>query len=126
MESIHIESNTEYFAKKYSIDRATQYFQENKERYFVIVRLSWDDGVLKGEESIVIRREVISQFYGVDFVKSQDRKIHWLSPVNREEYMELFSALKFHQPQGADVEKAVEINEKIFSKQGNVRRFSNK
>lgn len=123
MESTNIESNTEYFAKKYSINAAIEYFKGNPSKYFFIVRLSWDDGNLSGSETVIVRREVISQFYGVDFVKSKRRNLGSLAPCNKEEFMELFDAIKFHQPKGKDFDKSLKINDKIFAIQNNIRKF---
>lgn len=126
MREIHIILVTEYFAKKQAIDDSVKYFQENPDKYFVIVRIYWNDELnqVSGSDSMVVRREVISQFYGVDFVKSKERDLSKLAPVNKEEYLELYSALKFHSPEDEDVKKSLEISDKLFAIKNNIRTFA--
>lgn len=96
MKTIEIVSNTEYFAKKRIIAKSIEFFISNKEEYFVNVKSYWTDYYGDGKEhliKVIVRREIISQFIGFDFVKHSNRLNTNLAPKTKEEIMLLYRVL---------------------------------
>ncbi len=99
MKIIEIENKTEYFAKKHCLDAMVEYFQSNEKTYFVGLVAKWccEVNKVQGMSEIVARREIVSAWVGLDFVKSKKRNLTRLQPVNKEEYLELWAALETQQ-----------------------------
>lgn len=128
MKIIKEERNTEYFAKKSCLDLAMDHLKENKKCYFVKLTALWGGELdeVKGESEVVARREIISQFHGVDFVKSQHRDLSALEPKTKSDYMELWDALERHQPKDVMVASAKSIVERVKANVGLGKSKKNK
>lgn len=126
MNRINVNRITEYYAKKHCIDLAIEYFQGNPDKYFTLVVLNWSDPTNGefGECELVVRREVISMFFGIDIVKAKEFDIRRLGPCNKREYLELFEAIRFHAPRDENIKEALRLSEKLFLIEDKIRKFN--
>lgn len=94
--TIRNQANTRYYAVKRSILGAMKFFIENDTQYFVNAEMSYTN--FHGEvvdESVLVRREVLSQFVGFDFVKHKKRfNMDVLAPKTKEEVDFVWRVLK--------------------------------
>ena len=116
--TIFSEKKTEYFSKKECIDSIIDHFKKNKKAYFVEALAKWQN--INGEkvsEKVIARRELISQFFGIDFVKNQKySEAKPLEPANKEEYMMLWQAFKKHEPREVKLSTARTILNQLKQK----------
>ena len=112
MITIEVTKKTEYIAKRICIEAAIKMFEKRQNLYFLKLVAKWDEG----NEEIVARREIISQFCGVDFVKAKEYDVEQLKPKAKEEYIELWEGMKKHEPKTDIIQKAKNIVAKIKSK----------
>jgi hypothetical protein len=115
MELIQTEAVTEYFAKRRAIDSATKYFRSNPEIFFVEIEVNWSDKLhdISGQDKVLARREIISQFYGIDFVVSSKRDLSKLAPNSKAQYMELWDALKRHEYSKGHIGRNRELSQEV-------------
>lgn len=105
---------SELIAKRRVIERALAYWA-NEEAYFVKLRVSYfpaKPNAKKAEEEILARREVVSQFLGLECVaywKHQNGSLL----LNKEEYLELWRLLATHEEAAKDGQPKERLWDKI-------------
>jgi hypothetical protein len=118
MRIVRREAITEYYAKKRAIDAVIRFFQKKPDTFFVALVASWNDDLhkLSGESEVVARREIISQFFGIDFVVSQHRDLSKFAPRSKSQYLELWDGLVRHEIKDPEVLKGRDILRDIEKK----------
>lgn len=95
---IRIYSISELIGKRQAIEGALKHWSNCPSEYFVSLKVSYlvVPSPERTEESLLIRREVLSQYLGVECTKYWKRKGGGLG-FNKEEYLELWDFLKVNQ-----------------------------
>lgn len=100
MDTQRVETKTEYFAKKSCVDKSIQFFSDNPDKFFLLFELTWNDEINNhyGEEDLLVRKEVLSTYLGVDISNHKEVDISRLFPKNKEQYLELYDCFKAQSP----------------------------
>lgn len=93
------ERETELIAKRRAIEEAFRHWDENEGEYFAELEVSfipYEKNPQRVRETIIARREVVSQYLGVEslwYWRDKNGSLY----LHRDEYLELWELLKKHQ-----------------------------
>ena len=99
MKTIVSERITSHFAIVNAIDTAIKEFLNDENLYFIKVKLKWLNFEGKREGEVVIfRREVINQYFGLDYFKYLKSGGKKLKLETKSDYIRLYDYLRKTQP----------------------------
>jgi len=90
---------SEFIAKRRVLERAVSFFYNSKGTYFIKLGISYNlpNSSSKKEEEVIVRKEVISTYLGLECSQYWESKNNSLS-LTKEEYLELWELLKANPP----------------------------
>ena len=94
MKQIVSERITKFYAIKNAIDIAISEYLKDKELFFIKVNLIWSDFNKKREEELIIRREVINQYFDIDYIEYKKRGGNKIGFYSKNDYNEFYKILK--------------------------------
>ena len=103
MLTVNLERSSYYSCVKRAIDICINGFLENPDQYLFEVNMSFSD--MNGKvvrDRTVVRKEIISQYFGVELIQYKQSKRYILGPKTTLEYIELWAMIKENEPRKAE------------------------